>query len=166
MTWKSGPLVKLILFVLLLTAAQARLGDTEAELAKRFSRPISITSHSIYAQGKRFVLGPTHTYKQDDWYISCDLIDGRCVRIRYSKPGDWTEDHIQVVLNSNGQGAKWDERTKPGNKSFQRQWSRSDGSTARWSRGGSMDLEWDAYTKAKATVEERAKVEAKKKPKL
>ena len=164
MTWKSGPLLKFILFVLLLTTAQARLGDREEEMIERFGKPTSRSKHWVHAQGKSFELGPKLTFNQDDWFISCDLIDGRCVRISYSKPGDWTEDHIRTVLTANAQGAIWKENSR--NPKMRRDWSRSDGSTAAWSVIGGMDLTWDAYNKAKATVEERARVAAKKKPKL
>lgn len=164
MTQKFGLFVKFVLFALLLSAAQARLGDTEAELIKRFGRPTSISSHSVSAQGKSFVLGPTLRFRQDDWTMRCDLIDGRCVRISYSKIGDWSDDHVRMVINANAQGALWNEKS-PYPKS-QRNWFRSDGSTATWSKFGGMDLTWDTYNKAKTAVEERARVDAKKKPKI
>ncbi len=166
MTSKSGSLVRFFLFALLLTAAQARLGETDAELIKRFGAPTSVSKHSIIAQSKFIELGPTYSFRQDDWSISCDLIEGRCVRISYAKPGDWSEDQIQLVLNSNGQGAKWNENSKASIAMLQRTWRRIDGSTATWSKGGGMYLVWDAYNKAKAKAEEQAKVAAKKKPKI
>jgi hypothetical protein len=164
MTRNSGPLIQFVLFALLLTTAEARLGDNEAEMIERFGNPTSRSKHWVHAQGKRYEMGPKLTFKQDDWFISCDLIDGRCVRISYAKPGDWTEEHIRTVLTANAQGAIWTEKSL--NRKMRREWTRSDGSTAAWGGMGGMDLVWDAYNKAKATVEERAKVEAKKKPKI
>lgn len=166
MTQKFGPFLKCALFVLLLTGAQARLGETEPELIKRFGAPASVSKHSIIAQGKMISLGPVYNFRQGDWSISCDLIDGRCVRITYSKPGDWSEDQIKLVLNSNGQGAKWEETSKASIAVLQRTWKRLDGSTATWSKGSGMSLTWDAYNKAKAKAEEKAKVAAKQKPKI
>lgn len=87
------------------------------------------------------------------------------MRISYSKPGDWSEDQIRLVLNTNTQGASWTETSKPSTAKFQRTWKRTDGSTATW-MGTGMTLVWDAYNVKKAAVEERAKVEAKKKPKI
>jgi hypothetical protein len=89
------------------------------------------------------------------------------MRIRYSKPGDWTEDQIKLVLNSNGQGTKWSETTKPSMATFQRTWTRTDGSTATWAKNLSFSLTWSAYDKALKAAEERARVEsASKKPKI
>lgn len=162
---------KLRLHVCLLMAAcagieaSARLGESESEAVKRFGAPTGRTNHSIIAQGRIITLGPVLNFRQDDWSISCDFIDGRCVRISYDKRGDWTEDQIRLVLNSNTQGAQWTETTKPSMKTFQRKWRRIDGSTATWTQGG-MSLVWDAYNKAKAKAEETAAVAAKQKPKI
>ena len=163
MNRKYGLFGMFALFVLLLSAAHARLGDTETELINRFGRPLSRSKHAVSAQGRTFTLGPTLAFAQNDWNITCDLIDDRCVRILYTKRGDWSEDQVRLVLNANAQGAQWKEKSP--NPSFLRDWSRSDGSTAQWSINR-MTLVWDAYNKAKAQVEERAKVETKKKPKI
>lgn len=81
--------------------AVARLGETESELIARFGTPTGRSSHSIFAQGKRIDMGPVIVFRQDEWSISCDLVDGKCMRISYSKPGDWSEDQIRLVLNTN-----------------------------------------------------------------
>lgn len=146
--------------------AVARLGETESELIARFGTPTGRSSHSIFAQGKRIDMGPVIVFRQDEWSISCDLVDGKCMRISYSKPGDWSEDQIRLVLNTNTQGASWTETSKPSIARLQRTWKRIDGSTATWQLGSGMSLVWDAYNVKKAAVEERAKVEARKKPKI
>jgi hypothetical protein len=153
-------------FGLLAVMASARLGDTEAELVKRFGPTTGRSKHSIMAQGKLREMGPVLNFRQDDWSISCDLVDGRCMRISYAKPGDWSEDQIQLVLSTNSQGAAWTETSKPSIAKLQRTWRRSDGSTADWFKNRSIDLVWNAYNVAKAKLEERAKVESMKKPKL
>ncbi|HVT92881.1 MAG TPA: hypothetical protein VHD76_08550 [Bryobacteraceae bacterium] len=147
-------------------SAWARLGETEAELIKRFGAPIMTSKHFIFAQGKMVAMGPVWCFRQDDWSIQCDLVEGRCMRITYSKPGDWSEDQIQLVLNSNGQGAKWTEDRKGEVAGFKRIWRRTDGSTATWQKGSGMSLTWQAYDKAKAKLEERLRVEALQKPKI
>ena len=160
-------MAKFALFVLLLSAAHARLGETEAELFKRFGMTKTISHHVTFAQGKMITLGPTLFFKQDDWSIQCDMIDGRCMRILYHKPGDWTSDQIQLVMNSNTQGAKWTETSKQSVISLQRTWRRSDGSTATWGKGTGIQITWSAYEKAKKAAEEKARVEsAAKKPKI
>ena len=74
------------------------------------------------------------------------------------------EEQILLVLSSNTKGASWKENTAPSIAKIQRTWNRADASTATWSRAGSMTLVWDAYNKAKSAREEKAKVEASKKP--
>lgn len=154
------------MFGVLTVTASARLGDTEAELVKRFGEPTGRSKHSIITQGKLLEMGPVLFFKQDDWSISCDLVDGRCMRIGYSKPGDWTEDQIRLVLNTNSQGAAWTVTTKPSIAKLQRTWRRSDGSTATWNKMGGMNLVWSAYEVAKKKAEDRAKVQGMKKPKI
>jgi hypothetical protein len=144
----------------------ARLGETEAELIQRFGKPGSQSQHFVFTQGKMQAFGPALFFRQDDWSIQCDLVDGRCMRISYSKPGDWSGDQIMLVLSSNAQGAKWTENSKPSIASIKRTWLRVDGSTATWQKGAGMSLVWDAYNTAKAKFEEREKVASKKKPKI
>lgn len=146
--------------------AIARLGETEQQLIERFGPSKLRSQHQIIAQGKIIELGPSFHFSEGDWRIACDLIDGKCVRIKYSKPGDWTEDQVQFVLNNNSQGAKWSETTKPATARMLRDWKRSDGSHARWSSLQGFTLTWDAYEKAKARAEERARIESSRKPKI
>lgn len=148
------------------TTGYTRLGDTEQELLKRFGAPILTSKHFVITQGKFIEFGPTLIFKQEDWSISSDLVDGRCMKISYSKPGDWSEDQIQLVLSTNSQATKWTENTKPAIAALLREWKRSDGSIAKWQKGVGMTLVWDAYDKAKAALEERARLQAIKKPKI
>lgn len=162
MTWKQ------ILFVLTFMVpliGVARLGDTEAELIERFGQPKSRSNHHVVAQGKSWVLGQALSFRQDDWHVHCYIVDGRCMRISYAKPGDWSEAQIQQVLSSNSQGVRWAEGTPPSQAKSRRAWKRNDGSTAEWTKAG-FSLTWNAYEKAKAVLEERAKVEARKIPKI
>jgi hypothetical protein len=154
-------------FLIAATAAEARLGETEQQLIERFGPPKLRGQHSIIAQGKIVPLGAKLHFREGDWTIACDLIDGRCLRIHYSKPGDWTDDQMTAVLGANNQGAQWIEiTTKPHLAKLKRTWRRSDGSIADWSKGAGMSVTWDAYEKAKAKAEERARVEASRKPKI
>ncbi len=163
-------MTRIILFTLLglglLGSAFARLGETEQQLVKRFGEPKSRNQHKIIAQGKFIELGPQLRFVEGDWNIACEMIDGRCMRITYSKRGDWTEEQVQLVLNGNAQGARWEETTKRGLAKLMREWKRSDGSIAKWGKGTDFKLTWDAYEKAKARAEERARVEASRKPKI
>lgn len=152
---------------LLATEASARLGDSEAELLKRFGDPIRRSGHMISAQGKSYEMGRRFIFKQDDWTITCIVVDGRCMKIQYGKRGDWTEEQFQLVLSANSQGTAWTETSKASVAKMLRSWKRSDGSIAQWSKPeGSIELTWSAYDRAKAAVETRAKAESSKKPKI
>lgn len=158
--------VSCLLAIVTVAVAHARLGETETEMVKRFGAPTARSKHLISAQGKFWEMGPTLHFRQDDWSIACDLVDGRCVRIAYSKPGEWTGEQISLVLAYNSQGAAWSETGKPGAASFARSWKRADGATAEWKRGTGMQLVVPAYDRAKKTVEAKAKAAAGAKPKI
>lgn len=158
--------LKIVAFVLSATIANARLGEDEKELTTRFGQPSLRSNHSIVSQGKIRSLGPTLIFKQDDWLIQADLVDGRCVRIHYSKPGDWTEKQFSFVLDANAQGARWSEISKKELSKFKREWKRSDSATAEWSRGGAMIVVSPAYQRAVANAEQKAKAEASRDPKI
>ncbi len=148
------------LLVFFVSSLFARVGETQAQLVNRFGPPIARATHKVFAQGKSYELGPTLTFKQDDWQIACDFVDGRCVKINYQKTGEWTEEHFQSVLNANGQGEKWTDLTDPGAKKFLRKWRRSDGAVADWSTR-QMNIAVPAYERAKALVEAKAKAAAR-----
>lgn len=167
MTTMKRRILGLVLLVLLAASpASARLGETEAQLKARFGEPTMRGQHRISAQGKLRELGYLLYFRQEDWSITCTVVDGRCMKISYSKRGDWTEEQIRTVLNSNTQSAAWKEVTRPSVATFRRDWRRSDGSSAVWSKGTGFDLTWSAYDVAKAKLEEQARVEAAKKPRI
>jgi hypothetical protein len=154
------------LFSLGITAlVHARLGETEAQMIARFGQPAYRNQHSIFTQGKGWPLGPSLLFRQDDWSISCDLVDGRCVRIQYGKPGEWTEEQIQLVLAYNSQGGKWTETSNPAARKYQRTWKRADGAEAVWN-SGHMRMVVPAYERAKQVLEAKAKAAASQKPKI
>src|SRR5215216_891243 len=82
-----------LLFVSAASAGYSRLGDVESDLVARYGKPTTRGHHYI---GKREA-GPTLYFSYQDWGISCDLADGRCVRIRYISKVAWTEERIQSV---------------------------------------------------------------------
>lgn len=157
--------VGIIALIGLVTPVFARIGETEDQLLKRFGEPTSRSRQIHRAQGRSYDLGPTLDFKQEDWRISCDLIDGRCARIVYVKTNQWTEAHFQTVLNANTQGGTWTEMSKPGITAMLRQWKRSDGGVARWSIG-SMTITVPAYERAVAVAEAKAKAAAGKPAKI
>jgi hypothetical protein len=150
-----------VLFLLLCTSAFARLGDTTLRLVERFGAPRATRDEQVYAQGKAIKIGERLSFIQDDWFISCTVIDGRCAKVEYSKLGEWTEQQIETVLTSNSQGARW---TNTKNKSYQKTWTRDDGATAQWI--GGFTLIHPAYELAKEKAKARAKGAASATPKI
>lgn len=122
--------------------------------------------HNIISQGKIIPLGPQLHFREGDWRITCDMINGRCMRINYAKRGDWTEEQYQTILSANSQASPWTDTSTKSISKLQRTWRRADGSAAKWAAGIGMTLTWDAYRKAKAKAEDRARVEASRKPKI
>ena len=153
-------------FALMGSPLVGRVGETAEQLMKRFGPPSSRGIHRAMAQGRSYDLGPTFVFRQNDWEISCDLVDGRCVRIIFTKIGEWTEEHFQTVLNANSQGEKWTEDIKPGLKQMAREWKRRDGAIANWASRGGMTITVPAYERAKSIAEAKAKAAAGKPAKI
>jgi len=156
----------ILLLGLIPLCAHARLGQTPDQLEQRFGEPVGSNNDMIIAQGKMIALCLILTFKQDDWFISCHIIDGRSAQESYRKKGDWTEDQIQLVLTSNAQGAKWTEITKPATKNLKREWQREDGATALWRQGQGIDVTHPAYPLAKQRAQDKAKANASRLPNL
>ncbi len=152
--------------LLLPLSAWARLGETESGLTARFGQPTGRSRTVTSVQGKTIELGPSLLFRQDDWSIICDLIDGRCARISYSKRGEWTDDQIQAVLTANAQGAKWTDVSNAHLRNLSRDWKREDGATAHWQQGLSLSITTPAFERAKRIAEAKAKADASRVPRL
>lgn len=109
---------------------------------------------------------PQITFRQGDWSIRCDIVDDRCAKIHYSKPGEWSEEQFQTVLASNAQGATWSDISKSNTGKLAREWKRSDGATAFWKTGMGMTVTSPAYERAKAVEAAKVKAQSKQIPKI
>ena len=107
--------------------ARAHLGDSETALCATFGKPVARGSHLLGKQR----LGPTLYFSTKELGVSCELINDRCVRIRYVCRVSWTEERIQSLLAENANGKRWSETTE-GNPKVVRSWRRSDDATAEW----------------------------------
>jgi hypothetical protein len=160
-------LLWLTLIVLWLPAAAlARLGETERELVARFGEPRNRTEEITSTQGKMVAFGTRLYFRQGDWSIQCVVIEGRCAKEVYSKPGDWKEDQFQAILSSEAQGAKWTDISETSVKKLKRDWRRSDGATALWQMGVDMTITHPAFVRAKERAEAKAKADASRVPKF
>ncbi len=148
------------------SGAYGRLGETEAELVRRFGQPLTNGQETLVSEGRITKLWPQKTYRQDDWEIRCDMVDERCARIRYTKRGEWTEEQLQTVLNSNAQGATWSDVSRPSVRKLAREWKRADSATAVWKAGVGMTLTSPAYARAKEIAEAKVKAQSRQVPKI
>ena len=146
--------------------AWARLGETEAQLVARFGEPTNRTNEITLAQGKWLVFGQRLYFRQGDWSIQCVVVEERCAKEVYQKPGDWTEDQFKAILSSEAQGAQWTDRSQEGAKKLRREWRRADGATAVWEAPNGMAVTHPAYVRAKERAEAKAKAEAGKVPRF
>jgi hypothetical protein len=146
--------------------AFAHLGDTEQQLVARFGRPLSRGRDLMITQGKIIEFGSKLSFRQGDWAIECIVIDSRCTRAIYSKPGEWSEEQLSAVLTSNAQGAIWTDYSKEMTKKLARDWRRSDGAVATWRMGVNMTVTNPAYDREKQKIESKAKADASMVPNL
>jgi hypothetical protein len=76
MKWSA--LIFLLTFV---TAASARLGDSESQLVKRYGKPISVRPGGRYdPYFDKFM-----DFEKEGIAISCGIHDGKCVTIEYKR---------------------------------------------------------------------------------
>lgn len=161
----KSPVLFLLGYLALAPFALARLGETEQELTARFGPPSVRAAEKIVAQGKLHEIGTRLVFRDGDWHIESVVIDGRSSRESYTKVGDWTDDQLATVLNSNSQGGKWTETSKSTMKKVHREWRRNDGATAVW-QIRSITLTHPAYGRAKTVAEAKAKANAARTPKI
>jgi len=152
--------------IALSACAYGRLGESEQELTKRFGSPALKGNEITLTQGKIVEFGSKLTFRQGDWTIECAIIDGRCARIVYSHPGDWSEDQFTTVLSGNSQGAGWTDISKEMTKKLAREWRRTDAAIAVWHMGTGMIVTNPAYDRAKQKAEARAKADSAQIPKI
>ena len=147
------------------SATFARLGETEQQLVARFGAPTSRVIETMSAQGKVYEFGVKLRFRQDDWSIECAIVDGRSSREIYQKVGEWTDEQMTTVLNSNSQGARWTDLSRAATRKIFREWRRNDGGVATWSVG-TMTVTHPSYERAKKVVEAKAKASSSRPPNI
>lgn len=146
--------------------AFGRLGEMERQLVARFGKPTNRTDEIVLAQGKTIVIGTRLYFRQGDWSIQCAVVEDRCAREMYQKPGDWTEEQFRTILNVDAQGARWTDVSQAAGRKLRREWRREDGGTAVWMAGVGMTVTNPAYGRAKERAEAKAKAEASRVPRF
>jgi hypothetical protein len=91
-------LLLLIIFSTFGTMAQARLGDTEAEITARYGKGSN--------PGQSF-----HMYYTQGWVITVWLMDGISACEKFQKNSGTTDQDIATLLSLNSQGHTW--KVKP-----------------------------------------------------
>lgn len=146
------------------SALFGRLGETEAQLRERFGREIMRTGEKMIEQGKVLSLAENLHFKSDDWHIVARMLGGRCESITYLKPGEWTEEQFQTLLQNNGSREQWAEQKTLTPKTH-REWKRRDKATAVWRMLEGMTITTPAYEQAREAMKEDAKTKASRLPK-
>lgn len=152
-----------IITLLLITActSYARLGDTETQMVQRWGSPKMTSEEKTFAQGKYYTIGKNLHFTADDWRITALVIEGRCARITYAKPGDWDDGQKALVLTTNAQGAKWTRTPKP----IIQTWRREDGATAELILN-QFKLEHPAFIRAVEKAKSQGDSDASKRPNI
>jgi hypothetical protein len=104
-------------------------------------------------------------FKNDLWNISAVLVAGRCEKITYTKPGEWSEAQFSALLTSNAGKYAWREVRSPLPKA-KRDWKRDDGADAAWIISGGFKVISPAYNATIEKIKKAAKSEATKAPKF
>jgi hypothetical protein len=149
--------------------AQARLGETEAEMIKRWGKSIgrgttSLGGNNSSKEAVPFLINLMFE-TEGDWHIFADVFEGKCVQIRYSKTGAWASEQVDHVLEVNAQGHSWKEIPMVINKT-QRRWVREDGASAVLEGPKGLTVTSADYKRAEAAILAKAKALAAKKPNI
>jgi len=149
----------------------ARLGETELESQKRYGVPVDTKTDTRYPVLAGAV---NHVYNYEGWRLRVAFLNGRAVRIVYSKksgaPGapGLKDDEIQAVLAGEAGGGQWTKASSVGInplKSFAtsitrpHSWANSNGRTAYINTGCTTitveTADAEAFTQAQQAEKER-----------
>jgi hypothetical protein len=86
----------LVLFLLSITAVQARLGETVAECLARYGQPYGMDDKQT-----------TFYFIKDGVIIHVTFDGGKCVKITYTSERDWTPKDEELLRTANDGGARW-----------------------------------------------------------
>jgi hypothetical protein len=96
-----------ILCALCASSASARIGETEAQIEKRYGKflPPAMPKHGI----------PMKMYRAAGMIIGVAYLDGKSEAEFYQKQetGDFSDHEIQLLLDTNSAGKKWDKVQSP-----------------------------------------------------
>lgn len=147
-----------VLSLFLGLSAAARVGETEAALAKALGEPKSREMENVMVKGKLLPSFPKLAYAHGDWAITCVLVDDLCAKTTYARDGVWPDEEYARVLAENAQGATWEADAK-GSKlpTVKRAWVRSDGATAVWRKNVGLTIVTPAFIAAEAAVKDKAR---------
>ena len=107
----------IILFGLVSVApAHARIGETEAQIQKRYGKPLKVIGDS---PAQRAITYRVHTY-----YVLVVFLDGKSECETYAKQdgGPFSSDEVRILLQNNSDGKGWTDMTKKETKDIQEWW--------------------------------------------
>ncbi|BET68385.1 hypothetical protein ASA1KI_33030 [Opitutales bacterium ASA1] len=136
-------------------AAQARIGESVNALVGRFGEPRHVSSEPAS-------LGTVYQFVSDNWLVEAVVIGGRCEKITYRQPGNWSEGHYERLLAGNAADSPWEEIPSSAEPRVLRTWIRRDGATCAWMRMTGLVITTAAYREAEAkTIARSAPAKAK-----
>jgi len=138
------------------TVAEARIGDSEAQLVVRFGAVSARMPERILAEGRVCIVGERLVLKQHEWRVTAVLIDGRCAKITYAKTGAWAESQFTELLGVNAGRWAWSEVAGAVPK-WQRTWRRGDGLVAKWKYASGFAIEAQSFVDARERAEDMAR---------
>lgn len=154
----------ILLSVLLVGSAHARLTEKENELIVRFGKVETRIPENTSNQGRTYSVGTNLYFRSEQWSIVALLIDDRCARVTYRKVGDWTDEQIVGLLDRNGGYGTYREERHALGKNY-RTWKQINGVTAVFS-SGSLILTHSLYGRRLAVLKAKAEADSKRPPKF
>ncbi len=142
--YRWNALCALVVFFALVTGAEARLGETEAQSATRYGQPatglVGPTEKALMPGAEELV------YNYQGWRVRAAFVNGAAVRIEYAKLPDagglkkLSEDEVKAILEAEKGTLTWrEEKPRLGNAGLNalktavggKVWERSDHATAK-----------------------------------
>lgn len=150
----KGTLLSCI-FLAACASVSAAIGKTEPELIELFGKVVQRQTEQVRNKGRSMPLGDRLVFKTDQWTIRATLISGHCEKLVYSKTGEWTNEEIGTILDTNGGKPAWREENSRRAKS-RRDWKHENGATATWLAGDDFTITTPAYDATVSAYKEAA----------
>jgi hypothetical protein len=152
----------LIIGALLAGRAHAQLAVEEPALVAVYGEISHRSKETINLEKWLWTIGERVFFAEKRWKTSATMVEGKCVRLNFSKDGSWTTPELRVLFDLNGGYASFSEQPTD-NLQF-RTWKHRSGIEAKV-RGSVLTITHPLYQRRLAALEAEAKARAKAAPK-